>query len=147
MASAQERAKLLAAEIQAAMKQIKAAEIRVKQLGEELMQVLTQAKAEAEAARTIIEYPTGRYQCASCGRDTLFTEPTRELPTCDNCGSRKWSGHEPKITKIAPPAPKRYPAGMYECVKCGMRIAVTIDTDQLSPCDVCGAMEQNRLTF
>lgn len=141
MSPSEERAKVLAAEIKKAMRDMKAAEIRIKRLGEELTAVLRQARQEAEAARTIVEYPTGRYECANCGRDTLFTEPTRELPTCDNCGSRQWSGHAPTITTIEAPPPKRFAAGMYECGKCASRTAVAVECDELSPCELCGAAE------
>lgn len=139
MASAQERAKVLAAEIKKAVRTMKAAEARAKQLGDELMRVLAEARAEAEVVRTIIEYPSGRYECKRCRHSTLFTEPTRDLPECDNCGSREWSGHEPKITHIKPPPPKKYRAGMYECAQCGVRTALAVDMDELSPCDICGA--------
>jgi|SRR6266566_3973133 len=141
MSSSQERAKALVLEIQEAMRAVKAAEARVKQLSQELTQALAQARVEAEAALTIAEYPAGGYECGSCGHSTLFTEPTRALPACDNCGSRNWVGHEATIMKIEPPPPKRFPAGMYGCVACGGRTAVAMDTDELSPCDLCGATD------
>jgi predicted nucleic acid-binding Zn ribbon protein len=141
MPSSQERAQALAREIKDAMKAMKAAEAKIKELGLELTQALDRARVEAEAARTIVEYPTGRYECSACGHSTLFTEPTSELPACDNCGQRNYVGHEPKITKIEPPAPKKFPAGMYECVACGARTAVGVDTDELSPCDLCDRTE------
>jgi predicted nucleic acid-binding Zn ribbon protein len=138
MPSAQERAKALAREMMKAMKEAKAAEARVKKLGEAVLQALAEADAEAEAARTIVEYPTGRYECKSCGQGVLFTEPVRKLPACDNCGSREYEGCVPMITKIEPPPPKRFAAGLYECTACGARIAVAVETDALSPCDICG---------
>lgn len=139
MSSAQERARVLADEIKKAVREIKAAEIRVKRLGEELMRASAEAKAEVAAAQTVVEYPTGRYECAKCRHGMLFTEPTQELPACDNCGSRQWTGHEPTVTTIEPPPPKKYAAGMYECGQCGVRTAVAIDTDELSACELCGA--------
>lgn len=139
MPTAQERAEMLTAEIKKTLKEIKAAEVKLKHLGDELMQTLAAAKAEAQVARTIVEYPTGRYECAKCRHSTLFTEPTEDLPACDNCGGREWVGHQPKVTKIEPPPPKRYAAGMYECGQCGVRTAVATDTDELSPCELCGA--------
>ena len=138
MSSAQDRAQVLAQEIKNAVREIKSAEARVKRLGKELTRVLAQARAEAEVERTIVEYPTGRYECKRCHHGTLFTEPTRELPACDNCGAREYVGHEPKVTRIVPPPPKRFPAGMYECTHCGGRTALAEDVDELTACDLCG---------
>lgn len=139
MPTAQQRAEMLTAEIKKTLQEIKAADAKLKQLSEELMRTLAAVKAEAQVARTIVEYPTGRYECAKCKHSTLFTEPTEDLPACDNCGAREWVGQQPKITKIEPPSPKRYAAGMYECDQCGARTAVATDADELSPCELCGA--------
>jgi len=137
MPSAQERAQALAREMMKAVKEAKAAEARARQLGEAVTQAL--AEAETEAARTIVEYPSGRYECKGCGQVVLMTEPAQVLPGCGSCGSREYKGHEPTVTKIRPPPPKKYRAGMYECAACGTRIAVTVEADVLSPCDLCGA--------
>ncbi len=141
MSTPRERIEQLTAEIKKAIHAAKAADARVKQLGDQLMHVLAEARAEAEAARTVVEYPTGRYECAKCRQSTLLTQPARQLPTCDNCGSREWVGHEPTVTKLQAPAPKKYPAGMYTCAKCGIATAVGADTDEGSPCEICGATE------
>lgn len=141
MPTKQEHIEILTGEIKKAIYAAKAADAKVKQLGEQLLQVLAEARAEAEAARTVPLYPTGRYECAKCKHSTVLTAPTHALPICDNCGSRDWVGHAPTLTQVEPPAPKKYPAGMYECAKCGIRTAVAIDTDEGSPCEICGATE------
>lgn len=139
MSSAQARAKALANEIKQAVKAVKAAEARVKQLGEEMVRVLAQARAEAAIERTLIKYPSGLYQCAGCGQSVIFTEATRELPACDNCRGRDYNGPPPTVTAIKPPAPKRYAAGVYECAACHARTAFPEAVDTLTPCDFCGA--------
>ena len=139
MSSAQERAKELAREMKRAIIEAKTAEARAKRLGEEVLLALAEAKKEAEAVSTIVEYPIGRYECKQCGAGSIFSQTYRELPACDNCGSREYDGAEPTITKITTPPPKKYSSGMYECAGCRTRIVLAEDTDELSPCDVCGA--------
>ncbi len=139
MPSARERAKALAQEMKLALKEAKAAEARAKRLGEEVMQALAQAKQETEAASVIIEYPVGRYECKRCQQSTIFSHAYRELPACENCGSREYAGAEPTITKVMPAPPKKYAAGMYECGVCRTRFVVAEDADELSPCDMCGS--------
>jgi predicted nucleic acid-binding Zn ribbon protein len=141
MPTSQERARALAREIEQSLRDIRAAEARVQQLRRELGLALSAARAESAATLTVVEYPTGRYECRRCGQGTLVTQPTRELPVCDNCGNRDWVGHEPIVTRIEPPPAKRFPIGMYACARCGGRTVVATDADEMSPCELCGASE------
>ena len=138
MSSAQERARELAREMKKAIMEAKTAEARAKRLGDEVLLALAEAKKEQEAASEIIEYPVGRYECKRCGQGSIFSQTYRELPACDNCGSTEYLGAEPTITKITPPPPKKYHAGMYDCAGCRTRIVLPEDMDELPPCDICG---------
>ncbi len=137
MSDAKARAQVIAAEIRKAMQEARAAEARAVTLGKELTKVLAEMH-KANAPRTIVEYPPGRYECAACGQITLMTTPVSELSECENCGSRKFNGPEPKVTVVKPPPPKRFPAGMYQCEACGARTALINDTDEPPACDFCG---------
>ena len=141
MSSAQERIKALALEMKKATKEARSAEARARALGEELLRLLPMARAEAEVARTIVEYPVGRYECKGCRQGTIFSQIYRELPACDNCGGHEYSGPEPTVITVTPPPPRKYAAGMYECGACGGRVVVGEDTDELAPCDLCGASQ------
>lgn len=141
--TAQQKAESLAKQVMLAMAESKAAEARAISLGKKMMKAVAQAKNDAKAAeaaaRDIVEYPSGRYECGQCGHSVLITTATSELPECDNCGSNKIKGHEPKVTRVEPPAPKKYAAGMYQCSTCETRAAVAVDTNHLPDCDYCGS--------
>lgn len=139
MSASQDKLKSLAQQVKQAMKELKAAEAKLATLSDQLMQAAAKVKAESTAVKTIVEYPSGRYECKHCRHGVLFTEAVTELPACDNCGSIEYTGHEPKVTEIKPPPPKRYPAGMYQCASCSARIAIAMASDDSPVCDYCGA--------
>jgi len=139
----QSKAAKLADQAESTQKVAEAEEAVVIALGDEMSAALEAARVEQEAetqayakANAIKEYPSGRYECARCGHSTLFTEVTRELPMCDNCGAQEYVGHD-TIIELAPPPPSKYQAGMYQCKGCGARIAVAVATDEPPECDFC----------
>jgi hypothetical protein len=130
MASAKERAQKLSREIREAIRTARTASTRARTAGEEFRKLLVQVQAEAEAARNVVEYPSGRYECNACHQPVIFADTQRELPPCDSCGSSKgYSGPPPRVLDVIPPTPRKFSAGLYECTQC------------LSPCEFCGATE------
>lgn len=89
-------------------------------------------------SKPIVEYPTGRYECARCGEAVLVTEVTDTLPECSRCGGRNYKGQSPKVSVPKPPPPKKFDAGMYQCGACGERTIVAEATDELPGCTLCG---------
>lgn len=144
MANIDEKTRLLAEDLRKAMKDLRAAEARVQALTRELQKMLDAPRPAAEPEK-IVEYPPGRYECAACGQSAILTRAARELPECDNCGSREYRGAEPKVSVLKRPAPKRFPAGMYQCAGCGARTALVGDMDEVPVCEYCGAARLERL--
>jgi hypothetical protein len=85
MPSAQERAKVLADEIKQTVREIKAAEVRVKHLSEQLMLALAEVRADAEVQK----HAAGMYECGQCGVRTAVAQDTDELLACELCGADK----------------------------------------------------------
>jgi Zn finger protein HypA/HybF involved in hydrogenase expression len=142
MASAKERAQKLAQEMRDAIRVARTASARARKAGEEFKELLVQVEAEAEAARNVVEYPSGRYECNACHTPVIFMETQREFPPCDSCGSsRGFSGPPPRVLEVIPPAPRKFSAGLYECKQCRAPLALVEGSDTLAPCEFCGATE------
>jgi Zn finger protein HypA/HybF involved in hydrogenase expression len=108
--------------------------------GEEFKKLLIQVQAEAEAARNVVEYPSGRYECKACHQPVIFTEIQNALPPCDSCGrSSGYSGPRPRVLEVIPETPRKYSAGLYECKQCRAPLALVEGSDALPPCEFCGA--------
>ena len=142
MASAKERAQALAQELREAIRTVRAAGARARAVGEEFRNVLVEVQAEAEAARNIVEYQAGRYECNSCHQPVLITESFRVAPPCDNCGRDSgYSGPPPRVLETIPDTARKHPAGIYECTQCRAPVALVEGRDALPACEFCGATE------
>jgi Zn finger protein HypA/HybF involved in hydrogenase expression len=139
MASAKERALKLSQDIREAIRTARTANTRARMAGEEFKELLGKVEAEAEAARNVVEYPGGRYECNACHQPVIFTETQHEFPPCDSCGSsRGFSGPPPRVLDVIPATPRKFSAGLYECTQCRAPVAYVEDNDTLSPCEFCG---------
>ncbi len=142
MASAKERAQQLAQEMRDAIQTARLASTQARTAGEEFKKLLVQVQAEAEAARNVVEYPPGRYECNACHQPVIFSETQRALPPCDSCGSsRGYSGPPPRVLDVIPDTPRIFSAGLYECTQCRAPLALVEGSDALAPCEFCGASE------
>jgi Zn finger protein HypA/HybF involved in hydrogenase expression len=142
MATAKARAQKLAQDMREAIRAARAASTRARKAGEEFKELLVHVEAEAEAARNVVEYPSGRYECNACHTPVIFMETQRTFPPCDSCGSnRGFSGPPPRVLEVVPVAPRKFPTGLYECKQCRAPLALVEGSDTLSPCEFCGATE------
>jgi len=142
MASAKERAQKLSVEMRDAIRIARSANARARMAGEEFKTLLAQVEAEAEAARNVVEYPGGRYECNACHQPVIFTDTLREFPPCDSCGrSSGYSGPPPRVLDVIPATPRKFTAGLYECAHCRAPLALVDGCDALAPCEFCRATE------
>ena len=142
MSSAKERAQLLSQEIRAALQAARTAITHAHTAGEEFKALLGQVQAEAEAARNVVEYPSGRYECKGCHQPVIFPDTRSDLPPCDSCGRNiGYDGPPPRILDVIPEAPRKYSAGLYECKHCHAPRALVEGVDALPPCEFCGTTE------
>jgi ribosomal protein L37AE/L43A len=140
MASAKERAQMLAREMREAIRTAREATARVRTAGERFRNVLPLVLAEAEAERNVVEYQPGRYECNACRQPVIFAETQRALPPCDSCGrSTGYSGPPPRVLNTIPATPRKLPAGLYECTNCRAPVALIEGSDALPPCEFCGS--------
>ena len=129
-------------EIRDAMRTARAAGKRARMAGEEFGKLRAQVQAEDEAARNIVEYPSGRYECSACHQPVIFTETQRTLPPCDSCGRNNgYNGPPPRVLNVLPEAPRKFSAGLYECTHCHAPLEHVEGSDTLTPCEFCGATE------
>jgi Zn finger protein HypA/HybF involved in hydrogenase expression len=137
---------MLSQEIRDTTRTARAASARARTAGEEFRNLLVQVHDEAEAARNVVEYPSGRYECNACHQPVIFTETQRVLPPCDSCGrSSGYSGPPPRVLDVTPATPWKFSAGLYECTQCRAPVALVEGSDTLSPCEFCGATEYRAL--
>jgi len=142
MASAKERAQKLAQDLRTATRTARTASARARKAGQDFKKMLVKVAAEAEAARNIVEYPSGRYECKACHQPVIFAETVRELPPCDSCGRNSgYDGPPPRVLEIIEPPPREFSAGLYECTQCRAPLALVEDSDTLGPCEFCGGTE------
>jgi hypothetical protein len=142
MATAKEQALKLSREMRDAIRTARTASAHARATGEEFKTMLVQVEAEAEAERNVVEYPSGRYECNACHQPVIFSETMREFPPCDTCGrSSGFTGPRPKVLDVIPATPRKYSAGLYECVKCRAPLPLVEGVDALPPCEFCGARE------
>jgi len=140
MATAKEQALLLSREMRDAIRTARAASAQARAMGEEFRSMLVQVEAEAEAERNVVEYPSGRYECNACHQPVIFSETQRQFPPCDTCGrSSGFTGPRPKVLDVVPATPCKYPAGLYECLKCHAPLPLVEGVNALPPCEFCGA--------
>jgi Zn finger protein HypA/HybF involved in hydrogenase expression len=142
MASAKERAQKLSKEIRAAIRAARTGMTRARTAGEEFKALLGEVQAEAEAARNVVEYPGGRYECKGCHQPVIFPDTRNKLPPCDSCGSDAgYDGPPPRVLEVIPETPRKHPAGLYECKHCHAPLALVEGVDAFLPCEFCGARE------
>jgi len=142
MASAKERAQMLSQEIRAALRAARTGLGRARTAGEEFKALLVDVQVEAAAARNVVEYPSGRYECKGCHQPVIFPDTRNELPPCDTCGRNVgYDGPPPRVLDVIPEAPRKYSAGLYECKHCHAPLALVEGVDAFLPCEFCGATE------
>ena len=142
MASAKEQAQKLAQDMRAAILVAREAIMRAHAAGEEFRRLLAPMQAEAEAARNLVEYPSGRYECKGCHQPVIFAVDQKVLPPCDTCGRNiGYDGPPPRVLQTIPDTPRKFPAGLYECRQCRAPRALAEGTDAMTACEYCGATE------
>lgn len=142
MASAKERAQKLSQDMRSALRAARAGLTRAQTAGEEFKALLVEVQAEVAAARNLVEYPGGRYECKGCHQPVIFPEARNDLPPCDSCGrSVGYDGPPPRVLEVIPETPRKHRAGLYECKLCRAPLALVEGLDAFPPCEFCGAKE------